>query len=198
MDDPLNDLYVPLASAIVGTYASHHSPRPGFEGGDTTGGGGDDRNDFRDSLLFQAITTGADGRGSVKFTLSDDLTSWRVSATAFSADLEAGSSSVLVPVGLPFFIDASIAPEYLLADRPTLVVRTFGTALAAGAPVTIEVYAPGLGFSSGPLSGTAFGTIPVPMPALKPGIQTVTISATTGPGSSRPNRSPHPHVPGHR
>ena len=184
-DDPLNDLYVPLSPGIVGTYASHHAPRQAFDGGDTTGGGDEGRDDFRDSLLFEAITTGADGRGSVSFGLSDDLTSWRVSASAVSADLEAGSNSVLVPVGLPFFVDATIAPEYLTADRPTLAVRTFGTALAAGAPVTIEVSAPGLGFASGSLRGTAFGTVSVPLPALKAGVQHVTIVATTGSGADR-------------
>ena len=183
-DDPLNDLYVPLSPGIVGTYTSHHAPRQGFEGGDTTGGG-DERDDFRDSLLFEAITTGADGRGKVSFGLSDDLTSWRVSASAVSTDLEAGSNSVLVPVGLPFFVDATIAPEYLTADRPNLAIRTFGSALAAGASVTVEVSAPGLGFASGSLRGTAFGAISVPLPALKPGVQTVTIAATTGTGADR-------------
>ena len=183
-DDPLLDLYGPLAPGLLGTYASHHLPLASFEGGDT-GGGGDDRFDFRDSLLFEAISTGADGRGTVSFPLSDDLTSWRVGASGVTLGLEAGSNSVLVPVGLPFFVDASIAPEYLLADRPILAVRAFGSSLAANAPVTIEVSAPGLGFNSGPLRGMAFSTISVPLPALKLGVQTVSISASSGSGSTQ-------------
>jgi hypothetical protein len=31
---------------------------------------------------------------------------------------EAGSASILVPVGLPFFVEATIAPEYLVSDEP--------------------------------------------------------------------------------
>ena len=71
-----------------------------------------------DSVLFQAIDTGADGRGSVTFKVSDDLTSWRVSGLGHRRRSRGGRRARQVPVGLPFFVDASIAPEYLLADRP--------------------------------------------------------------------------------
>ena len=182
--DPLAELYATLPSGMVGSYSSHHPPAPSAEGGDTTGGGGDDRDDFRDSLLFEAVTTGSDGRGSVSFDLSDDLTSWRVSASAVSRSLQAGSSTILVPVGLPFFVDASIAPEYLVADRPAVSVRTFGSALTPGAPVTIKVTSPSLGFTSPTIKTTAFASVDVPLPPLKAGVQTVTITASSGSGST--------------
>ncbi len=183
-EDPLAELYAGVGSGVAGTYRSHRDPEGQPEGGDTTGGGGDDRDDFRDSLLFETITTGADGRGSTSFRLSDDLTSWRVTAAAVTRGLQAGEGSVLVPVGLPFFVDASIAPEYLTADRPTIAVRTFGTALAAGTPVTIRVTSTTLGFDSGPIAAVANANVDVPLPALQSGKQTLTISATTGTGAS--------------
>ena len=181
-DDPLSELYAPVRSGVVGTYESHQNPRSRPDGGDTTGGGGDERDDFRDSLLFKTIETNANGRGSVSFRVSDDLTSWRVSASAITSKLDAGSGSVLVPVGLPFFVDASIAPEYLLADRPSIVVRTFGSAVAVGDPVTIEVTSRSLGYDSGPIRAKAFETTSVALPRLQPGTQTLTIAATTGTG----------------
>ena len=181
-EDPLAELYAGIDNGVIDTYRSHRTPEGQPEGGDTTGGGGDDRDDFRDSLLFEAITTGSDGRGRVSFELSDDLTSWRVTAAAVTRGLQAGVGSVHVPVGLPFFVDASIAPEYLTADRPTIAVRTFGSALAADAPVTIRVTSASLGFDSGPLASDAFTTIDVPLPALRAGTQTISISATTGSG----------------
>ena len=185
VDNPLNELYAPVQAGLIGTYVSHRTPRTqGGEGGDTTGGGGDDRDDFRDSVLFQTITTGADGRGAASFKVSDDLTSWRVTGAAITSRLEAGYGSVLVPVGLPFFVDASIAPEYLVADRPTIVVRTFGTNLTAGDPVTVEVTSTSLGFASGPIRTTAFASIGIPLPQLRAGIETLTISATTGKGAT--------------
>ncbi len=90
-DDPLTELYEPLPTGMIDTYASHRNPRsdqPG--GGGDTGGGGDDRVDFRDSVLFRSITTDANGRGSVSFRLSDDLTSWRVAASAITSEAPDG------------------------------------------------------------------------------------------------------------
>ncbi len=116
--------------------------------------------------------------------MSDDLTSWRVAAAAITADLEAGAGSVQIPVGLPFFVDASIAPEYLRADRPSIVVRTYGSAVTAGDPVTIDVTSKSLGFDSGPIRSAAFETVAVSLPRLGLGTQTVTISATTGSGAA--------------
>ena len=136
--DALEALYRSVGSGIMSTYATHRLPLGESGGGDTTGGGGD-RSDFQDALLFRMIETGPDGRGSVSFTLSDDLTSWRVIGTALTGKLEAGTGSLQVPVGLPFFVEATIAPEYLAADRPSIVVRTFGEALEAGDRVSITV-----------------------------------------------------------
>jgi hypothetical protein len=184
-DDPLAELYAPVGSGIVGTYLSHRNPRTGGgEGGDTTGGGGDDRDTFRDALLFKTIVTDANGHGSVSFPLSDDLTSWRVTASAITSRLEAGSGSVLVPVGLPFFVDASVAPEYLAADRPSIPVRAFGSAVAPGDAVTIQVTSTSLGFDSGPIRAKAYATTIVPLPALYVGTQTITITGTTGTGAT--------------
>lgn len=183
-DDPLTELYAGVGSGVRATYDSHRNPRALPEGGDTTGGGGDERDDFRDSLLFRAVTTNASGRASVSFRLSDDLTSWRVTGSAINARLEAGVGAVVVPVGLPFFVDASIAPEYLVADRPSIAIRTYGSALASGAPVSVTVTSKSLGFNSGPIRTTAFATDTVALPALRTGTHTVTIAATTGSGAS--------------
>ena len=83
--EPLAELYSDVSSGIVSTYRSHREPRYRGEGGDTTGGGGEGlgRHDFRDAVLFKQVTTGADGSATVNFRVSDDLTSWRVSASAF-------------------------------------------------------------------------------------------------------------------
>jgi hypothetical protein len=184
-DDPLNELYAGVGDGIRATYLSHQYPHGQPEGGDTTGGGGDDRDNFQDSLLFETITTDANGRGQVRIPLSDDLTSWRVTGSAITRNLEAGVGTVLLPVGLPFFVDASIAPEYLVADRPSIPVRTFGSGLAKGQAVTIRVTSSTLGFDSGPLPSKAFATLDVPLPALRAGVHKLTLSATTGSGDGR-------------
>lgn len=182
--DALGELYAPLGPGLVNTNASHRTPHLNPIGGDTGGGGGDERSDFRDSLLFSSIETGTDGHGSVTFRLSDDLTSWRVGAVAMTGDLEAGQASIQVAVGLPFFVDASIAPEYLVADRPIIPVRTYGSALEDGTPVTVSVKSPALGFDSGPIRAMAFESVEVALPPLAVGVHDLTIEARTGSGDT--------------
>ena len=185
--DPLGELYQEVPSGILTTYRSHHEPNPAGEGGDTTGGGGDEaqgRAHFRDWVLFKQVDTGQDGRAKVTFKVSDDLTSWRVSASAFGAGPSAGEATIGIPVGLPFFVDATIAPEYLVADRPAIGLRAFGTALAAGAPVTFAVDSDSLGLHVKGLHGTAFETKTVPLPKLTVGSHALTITATSGSGAS--------------
>jgi hypothetical protein len=182
--DPLQRLYAWVPSGIQATYRSHRVPTEEFGGGDTGGGGGD-RADFRDVLLFRSVETGGDGRATITFDLSDDLTSWHVSAAAFGADLQAGASHIAVPVGLPFFVDATIAPEYLVSDRPTIAVRAFGSALEDDEPVTFAVRSDSLGLRVDGLRGEAFQAVAVPLPTLTAGEHRITITAIIGSGDAR-------------
>ena len=186
--DPLYDLYQQVTDGVIAVAWSHSSPTVFYgEGGDTTGGGGDEagRFDFRDWLLFQVIETGTDGRATVSFDLSDDLTSWRVSATAADKSYRAGTGSTRVPVGLPFFAEATVAPEYLLADKPILRLRGFGSALKSGDRVTFEVTSATLGLAPTTKTAAAFKTAEVTLPTLSLGDHDIRIVAWSGSGASR-------------
>ena len=142
---PLDELYQRVDSGILRLTATHQVPTlagPEGEGGDTTGGG---RSDFKDTLLFRQIHTDATGRASTTVKLSDDLTSWHVAASAVTADLQAGVAERLIPVGLPIFVEATLADTYLVTDHPVVRLRAFGDGLHAGDPVefTIESAGPG-------------------------------------------------------
>jgi hypothetical protein len=185
--DPLGELYQGVESGVLATYRSHHEPTHLPEGGDTTGGGNDGaggRRDFRDWVLFKSVDTGQDGRAVVTFRVSDDLTSWRVSASAFADGGKAGEGTIGIPVGLPFFVDATIAPEYLVSDRPSIGLRSYGTALEAGATVTYSVDSDSLGLHVDGLRAEAFETTTVGLPKLTVGRHTVTITAVTGTGAT--------------
>jgi hypothetical protein len=181
-DDPLGQLYRHLPSGVLATYATHRGPTPRPEGGDTTGGGEDGEDN--DTILFRAVDTDRNGRGSVTFELPADLTSWRVSASGFGAGLEAGRSSIQVPVGSPFFVDAAIAPEYLVTDRPSVQIRGFGSALGADSRVRFTVDAKSLGLHRTGLSARAFQAVTVRLPKLTQGTHRITITARTGNGAS--------------
>ena len=182
--DPLADLYASVGDGILYTYASH--ALPAVPGGGGCGSASGPRQDFRDTLLFRQIRTDATGRARVTFSLSDDLTAWHVSASGIGAGLEAGEASILVPVGLAFFVEPTLAPEYLAGDQVSIGLRAYGSAVKAGQPVTFTVTSTSLVMPSVTVAGKAFATTAVPLPALTPGVHTVTISAaaTTGQGTT--------------
>jgi uncharacterized protein YfaS (alpha-2-macroglobulin family) len=185
--DPLSDLYAEEdASGLLWTHGSHPVPfpRPADCGcGDTSGGGGD-RSDFADAILFRKVATDTGGRANLSFKLSDDLTSWHISASATTGVPEAGAGSILIPVGLPFFVDATLAPEYLAGEHPTLRIRAFGSSLGPADRVTYTVSSTTLGMPSTTVSGLAFGYVDVPLPNLSIGDQAVTISGTAKQGGT--------------
>ena len=184
--DPLAELYAELGSGIIGYMASHRTAEDVREwgGGDTGGGDGDTRNDFRDWLVAELVTTGADGRASVRVPLADDLTSWRVSGTAITSSLQAGTGETMLPVGLDFFVEAALAPEYLASDRPVIRVRSFGSGLANAQPVTFTVSSDTLGMAPVVRQAAAFEAAEVPLPSLSVGTHRVRIEGRTGSGSS--------------
>ncbi|MCJ7712437.1 MAG: hypothetical protein MUQ32_16570, partial [Chloroflexi bacterium] len=186
-EEPLDRLYQDVGDGVIAWAASHRTPGDDSgkgEGGDTTGGGGDGRSDFRDWLVATLVTTGSDGTARVTVPLSDNLTSWHVSAAAVDAALEAGSGTGFLAVGLPFFAEATIAPEYLAADRPIIRVRGFGADLATGEKVTFRVSSDTLLMSGVTVTANAFEAAEVPLPALKGGSHRIRITASAGSGST--------------
>ena len=175
---PLDDLYQRVDSGILRLTATHQVPGrsgPEGEGGDTGGGG---RSDFKDTLVFRELLTDATGRASTTVQLSDDLTSWHVTAGAVTADLRAGVGELLIPVGLPFFAEVTIADTYLVSDRVVIRVRAFGSALRAGDPVEFSVESPTLGLAPTRVTGKAFESVAVELPALSPGTRSIVVDAT--------------------
>jgi len=187
--DLVQSLYTSVGSGIFMTYASHQYPV--FNGGGPpavtapatgpgTGGSGGGRSDFRDTALFENVKTDAEGRGSVTFKLPDNLTSWRVMANALTGDMKAGNGMEMVPVGLPFFVDATMNTEYVVVDRPSIRLRAFGLEVAGGAPVTFMVSAPSLSSEMATVEGTALQPVYVPLPPLSVGEHEVVITARSG------------------
>jgi len=188
--DPLPDLYARLSSGILTTYLTHQLPvaygRGCYDNGcadgcDTTGGGDGYplwREDFRDVLLFARIRTGTDGRASTSFDLSDDLTSWRVSAAAVTAEMEAGTDEHTFAVGLPFFIEAPVQTAFVVGDRPAIRIRTYGTALSEASRLMFTVAVPSLGMTAQTVRTTGYRSVEVPLPEMRVGDHEVRITAS--------------------
>ena len=183
--EPLGELYSRVSSGLKLHYASHQAPVPMTGGGSTGGGGGGAslRDDFRDTALFRQLGTDARGRATVTFTAPDDITSWHLSAYALTDGLQAGVTHLAIPVSLPFFADATLAPEYLVSDRPTISLRAQGDALRAGDRVTFTVSSDTLSMAPRTVTAPAFGVAELALPPLREGTQKLVIRATAGSGS---------------
>ncbi len=90
-------------------------------------GGGAIRKDFKDAIAYKTLTTDNNGYAQMNFKVPDNLTSWRATANAVTEQLYFGQQSKLIPVGIPFFVDATLNTSYLTGDSIGLRLRVFGT-----------------------------------------------------------------------
>ncbi|MCA1592882.1 MAG: hypothetical protein LC754_09580 [Acidobacteria bacterium] len=111
---------------------------------------------FKDTAFWQpAVVTGADGKASVKFDLPDNLTTWRATARAVTADTRVGTAvekvverkDVIIRVAMPRFLTAGdtvtlsgIVHNYLKADKTTQIsIDVGGARLLDSATQTVTI-----------------------------------------------------------
>lgn len=97
------------------------------------------RENFADTALFKTVILNENGEGEIKFTLPDNITSWRVTLTGISSDLDAGSNTETLKVTLPFFINYAFNSTYLVGDKAFVGVTGYGDNLVAGDSITYKV-----------------------------------------------------------
>jgi hypothetical protein len=144
------------------------------------GGGGEPRTNFPDVALFNDIETNNDGYASVKFTVPDSITSWRVTAQAISSKLYAGAKTANFAVSLPMFVLPTMATDYLTADEPIIKVRAYGDALKSKDEVTFSLESKSLNWDKTEQSGAAFVSTYFDLPALKAGAHDVVVGVKKG------------------
>jgi len=105
---------------------------------------------FKDTAYWQpAVITGADGTANVKVELPDNLTTWRATARAVTADTRVGTATsriverkdVIIRLAMPRFMTAGdtvtlsgIAHNYLNADKTTQISLSVAGAQLLDAP----------------------------------------------------------------
>ena len=139
------------------------------------GEGGGERSDFRDTALFQTVTTDKNGKATVEVRLPDNITSWRVFWQAFRpGDVLAGSGRANIVATLPFFVDIRLADLFLASDKPILGARNAGIALDGG-EVTYTVEIPTLNFKQ-TFNAPVSVWHALPLPELKAGEHSISVS----------------------
>ena len=114
------------------------------------------RKEFKDTAFWQPdVVTGADGKASVKITLPDNLTTWRATARAVTADLKVGSKvdrvlsrkDLILRLETPRFATegdlltvSGIVHNYLNAEKVTQVeLKVTGADLVGQAQQTVTI-----------------------------------------------------------
>jgi len=108
--------------------------------------GGGLRTNFVDVANYQTLETNAQGEAEASFTLPDNITGWRITALAFTAEnMLAGKSVKIIKSGLPFFLDMSFNTDFLTGDEPTIRVRANGRELEKNKDIEFSVKSVKLG-----------------------------------------------------
>lgn len=142
------------------------------------------RSDFRDTATFLSIETGDDGKGTASFKLPDNITSWRITMSAISKELHAGSEIKNVTVTLPFFVNYSFNTSYLKGDKPVIGVNAYGTGITEDDTVYFEVYDEENPDTKVIVKGKAFERINIPLWTFEEGYYNLIIRAYTESGLS--------------
>ncbi|HEX7957671.1 MAG TPA: alpha-2-macroglobulin family protein, partial [Pyrinomonadaceae bacterium] len=111
---------------------------------------------FKDTAFWQpALVTGPDGKATAKFELPDNLTTWRATARAVTADTKVGAAvskvverkDVIIRVALPRFLTAGdtvtlsgIVHNYLKSEKVTRIsIEVAGARLLDPAQQTVTI-----------------------------------------------------------
>ncbi|TYQ15382.1 UNVERIFIED_CONTAM: hypothetical protein Cloal_1829 [Acetivibrio alkalicellulosi] len=147
-------------------------------------GKSDVRSDFRDTAKFISVQTDSSGKGEISFKLPDNVTSWRITMSAISRELQGGSETTNMIVTLPFFINYSFNSSYLKGDQPVMAVNAYGTGLKENDEVYFEVYDEKNPDAKFTFKGNAFERVNIPLWTLEEGYYNLIIRAYTMSGFS--------------
>jgi hypothetical protein len=88
--------------------------------------GTDFRDTFTDNPVFEIVQTDANGRGTLTFTLPDQITSWRVTAIGLTQNGFAGDVRENISSSLDFYVDLILTNEFIAGDDIAAVARAYG------------------------------------------------------------------------
>ena len=168
---------------------------------DGSGGGGSTRirERFEDTAVFASLRTNAQGVATFAFPLPDNITSWRVTASAISDDLYAGNNISNVRVTQPMFLHYTLGSTFLAGDAPYVGVNAYGTSLAGGERVTFEVWREDEPGDVRTATGVSFERVNIPLWGMDAeGHGSIVIRATMDNGYSDAVRHSYQVVNSHR
>ena len=152
-----------------------------------------DRVDFTETLYWNSgVKTGArDGRATIKFSLSDSVTTFRVSADAFARNGALGAGNTIFASVEPFYIIAKPPLHATVGDAIELPVNLVNTTDETLDNARLEITGNGIDtHASKPVSlaaGQRLRTL-IPIDTTRPGTYEFTVAANAGPYSDKLTR----------
>jgi len=152
-----------------------------------------DRIDFTETLYWNSgVKTGArNGRATVKFSLSDSVTTFRVSADAFASNGALGAGTTVFASVEPFYITTKPPLHAIVGDVIELPVNLVNTTDQPLNNASLEITGEGIGaYSSTPVTlavGQRLRTV-IPVKTTLPGTFEITVAAKAGPFTDRMTR----------
>jgi len=145
------------------------------------GGNARVRERFEDTAIFRSLRTNEAGEASFEFQLPDNITSWRVTASAISEDLYAGNTLQNLQVTQPMFLHYTLNSTFLVGDRPYIGVNAYGSNLSGGEEVLFEVWREDAPADIRSARGVSFARINIPLwEVTTEGFGALIIQATVG------------------
>ena len=139
------------------------------------------RERFEDTAVFKSLHTNNSGVVTFTFQLPDNITSWRITASALSNDLYAGNAVENMRVTNPMFVHYTLSSTFLVGDTPTLGVNVFGTSLSGGEEVTFEIWREDVPNDIRRATGVSFERVNIPLWEMEnEGMYAIVIRATVG------------------
>ncbi len=125
---PLSSLYKTVSSFVYYNYYSHQPLFPDSPMAERGGGGGD-RDLFKDTAFFGTATTDENGVAQFNFTLPDNITNWLTYAQGITNNMEAGEGETSIIASKEFFVTSQFPKTITLQDNPYLAFNSYGTIL---------------------------------------------------------------------
>ena len=152
------------------------------------GGGGSTpekvRSDFQDTADFRQLWLDENGNGVCTIPLPDNITTWRLTASAITPDRYAATVTSPIKVSLPFFVNCSLGSTFLAGDTPQVGLSAYGKGLEENETVTYTVFSKNDPQRCATETAAAYERVYLPLWSLAEGSDTLVIQASTARGSS--------------
>lgn len=133
----LDSLYKHVNSFVYYNYYTHQPIMPDGPMAERGGGGGD-RNIFKDTAYFNTASTNGDGIAEFEFDLPDNITNWLTYAQSVTSSVDAGMGETSIITTKEFFVTSQFPKIVTLMDNPYLSANSYGVAIKDNVNINAE------------------------------------------------------------